>query len=269
MDIELNKIYNMDCIKGLKKIKDESVDLVIVDPPYNVSKENDQRDRTKMNSPIMRRKKAINYDFGEWDNMERQEFLDFTKEWLKECCRVLKKDGTIISFYNKEDISYLGWTAKEYGVRTRTIVSWHKTNPVPSFRKVNYLSSCEFIWIGSKGAYKTFNFKMQKEMHNFYETGNSSGYGESSHPTEKPLELIEHFIEIHTNKDDIVLDCFMGSGTTAVSCQRLKRNYIGFEISKEYCDIAKERLNYVTNSQYSIDIEETKDIIYAQEVMNG
>ena len=237
-----NKIINGDCIEELKKLPDNSVDLILTDPPYNISKLNDNRDRSKMNAPIHRRNSPITMDFGEWDNMERKEFLEFTKIWLKECCRILKKDGSFISFFNKEDISYLGWVAKEFGIRTRVIFSWHKTNPVPSFRKVNYLSACEFIWIGSKGKYKTFNFKQQKEMHNFFETPNKSSYGRTKHPTEKPELLIKHLIEIHSNEGDYILDPFMGSGTTLVVCKELNRNGIGIEISKEYCDIAKERL---------------------------
>jgi len=248
--METNKIYQGDCIELMKQIEDDSIDLVIVDPPYNISKENDNRDRSKLNSPIMRRESPLKYDFGEWDNKTREEFLEFTKTWLKECCRVLKENGTIISFFNKEDISYLGWTSKDYGIRTRTILSWHKTNPVPSFRKVNYLSACEFLWIGSKGKW-TFNFKQQKEMHNFFETANKSSYGETSHPTEKPLSLIKHLIEVHSNKDDLVLDCFIGSGTTALACKQLGRNFIGIEAIKEYIDMANKRL-----SQESL----TKDI---------
>lgn len=243
MALQLNTIYNEDCLETMKRMPDNFVDLIIADPPYNISKLNDQRDRSKLNSPIMRRKKAVNYDFGEWDNMERAEFLEFTDQWLKEVCRVLKDGGTIISFFNKEDISYLGWQAKNYGVRTRTIISWHKTNPVPSFRKVNYLSACEFAWIGSKGEKSwTMNFKQQKEMHNFFETPNKSSYGKTIHPTEKPTALLQWLIEIHSNKGDLVHDPFMGSGTTAVACKNLNRNYIGSEISKEYCQIAENRL---------------------------
>lgn len=238
----INKIYNMDCLEGLKLIDDNSVDLILTDPPYNISQKNENRDRSKLNSPIMRRESPLKYDFGEWDNMEREEFLKFTEDWLKECCRILKDDGAIISFFNKEDISILGWTAKKYGIRTRVIISWHKTNPVPSFRKVNYLSSCEFVWIGSKGKFGVFNFLKQSEMHNFYETPNSSIYRKTLHPTEKPEEIIEWFLKIHTNENSIVLDPFIGSGTTAIMCKQLNRNFIGFEINKEYCDMANKRL---------------------------
>ena len=241
--MEQNKIYCMDSLEFLKKIEDNSVDLVLIDPPYNISKLNDQRDRSNLNSPIMRRKKQLNYDFGDWDNMERNDFLDFTNNWLKQVCKVLKEGGTIISFFNKEDVSYLGWKAKNYDVRTRTIISWHKTNPVPSFRKVNYLSSCEFIWIGSKGKKAwTFNFSLQKKMHNFFETPNGSSYKQTKHPTEKPIKLLKWLIEIHTNPNDTILDCFMGSGTTAIASIQTNRNFIGCDNCQEYVDIANARI---------------------------
>ena len=238
-----NKIIQGDCIAELKKLPDNSVDLVLTDPPYNISKLNDNRDRSKLNSPIHRRSNPIVMDFGEWDNMERKEFLEFTKEWLKECCRVLKDGGTLISFFNKEDISYLGWTTKEFGLRTRVIFTWAKTNPVPSFRKVNYLSATEFIHIGSKGEKSwTFNFKLQKEMKNYMEIPNSSAWKETKHPTEKPVKLIKYLLEIHSNKGDIVLDCFAGSGTTGIACLELDRKFILIEKEKEYIDIILNRL---------------------------
>lgn len=236
-----------DCLEEMKKIADKSIDLVLTDPPYNISKENDNRDRSKLNSPIMRRESPLKYDFGVWDNMKREDFLTFTKNWLKECCRVLKDGGTIISFFNKEDISLLGWEAKKENIRTRTIFTWCKTNPVPSFRKVNYLSATEFIWIGSKGDKSwVCNFKMQKEMKNYFITSNKSAYGETEHPTEKPRSLINHLVEIHSNNEDKVLDCFMGSGTTGVVCKELGRNFIGIEIEPKYFEIAKRRINQVT-----------------------
>jgi len=232
-----------DCLEKMKDIPDGSVDLILTDPPYNISKLNDNRDRSKLNSPIMRRSSPLKYDFGDWDNKTREEFLEFTESWLSECCRILKDGGTIISFFNKEDISFLGWTSKKFGIRTRTIFSWHKTNPVPSFRKVNYLSACEFLWVGSKGKKSwVFNFKKQKEMHNFFESPNKSSYGKTKHPTEKPLSLIKHLIEIHSNENEMVLDCFMGSGTTGVACVNLNRNFIGIELDENYFEIAKNRI---------------------------
>ena len=233
-----------NCIDLLDTISDGSVDLILTDPPYNISIKNNNRDRSNLSSPIMRRNKPVNYDFGSWDNMERQEFLDFTYDWFGKCANKLRDGGTFISFFNKEDISYLSWIGKEFDIRTRTIFTWHKTNPVPSFRKVNYLSSCEFAFIGSKGdGAWTFNFGLQKEMHNFYETPNSSSYKVTEHPTEKPLKFMEHLLNIHSNVGDVVLDPFMGSGTTAVAAKNLNRNFIGFEQDEKYFNIAKSRLD--------------------------
>lgn len=242
----MEKLINGDCFVEMQKLIDEGFqfDLILTDPPYNVSKLNDNRDRSKMGSPIMRRKKPLNYDFGDWDNMERREFLDFTRDWYKLCVELLRDGGTLISFFSKEDVNYLGWMGKDYGMRTRTIFTWHKTNPVPSFRKVNYLSACEYAWIGSKGEKAwTFNFGLQKEMHNFFETPNKSSYGVTKHPTEKPLSLIEHLVKIHSNDEDLVLDCFMGSGTTGVACKNLNRDFIGIELDKEYYQMAYDRIN--------------------------
>ena len=243
-------IYNNDCIEQMESLVNENVevDLILTDPPYNISKKNDNRDRSKMNAPCMRRKKAVNYDFGEWDNMEREEFLEFTEDWFNLSTQLLRDGGTMISFFSKEDVNYLGWLGKAYNMRTRTIFTWHKTNPVPSFRKVNYLSSCEYAWIGSKGEKGwTFNFKQQKEMHNFFETPNKSSYGVTEHPTEKPLSLIRHWIEIHSNPNDTILDCFMGSGTTGVASLELNRKFIGIEQDEKYFQISKNRLKETEN----------------------
>ena len=83
---------------------------------------------------------------------------------------------------------------------------------------------------------------MQKEMKNFIITSNGSGYKETEHPTEKPLSLIKYLIEIHSNPKDLILDCFMGSGTTAVACKQLGRRFIGCDNNKEYIKIANKRL---------------------------
>ena len=245
------KLILGDCIEEMKKIPNESIDLVLTDPPYNLSNKVYREfgvDRSKFRSKIMRRGKPLNFHFGDWDEFEREDFLKFTIKWLTECCRVLKKEGTIISFFNKEDISFLGWEAYKLGIRTRTIFTWAKSNPVPSFRKVNYLSATEFIWIGSKGKWKTFNFKLQKEMSNYLITSNSSAYGETEHTTEKPLRLIKHFIQIHSNKNDVILDPMVGSGTTGCACKELGRNFIGIELNPKYIEMAEKRIQNTQGS---------------------
>ena len=234
-------LFRGDCLDVLRDMP--CVDIIITDPPYNISQKGKILRRENFDSPLIRRSKALNYDFGAWDIKERGEFLRWTNSWLKECCRVLRDGGAILSFFSKEDISYLGWCAKKYGVRTRTIIAWHKTNPVPSFLKVNYLSSCEFIWVGSKGEKAwTFNFGRQKDMHNFFETQNSSGYGETEHPTEKPINLLKELVKIHSNEGDTVADFFMGSGTTGVAAVQMGRKFTGVELDKDYFDAACKRI---------------------------
>lgn len=95
----IGKITCSDCMDILKQLPDKCIDLVLTDPPYNISQKNFCVDRSKAKSAIMRRDKPLNYDFGSWDNMERQEFLDFTKNWLLECIRVLRDGGALISFF--------------------------------------------------------------------------------------------------------------------------------------------------------------------------
>ena len=246
-------IYCGDCLEILPLLEDKSIDLCLTDPPYGISNKVYREygvDRSKFRSKIMRRKKAINFHFGEWDVWKtKEEFLEYTKKWLLGAIGVLKQNGTIISFFNKEDISYLNWEAYKQGIKTRTIFTWHKTNPVPSFRKVNYLSACEFIWIGSKGK-MTFNFGYQKDMHNFFECPQCQGNDRTEHPTQKPLPLIKHFLEIHSKKSDLILDPFLGSGTTLVACKELGRCGIGIEISEEYSKVAVNRLKNTMRSMF-------------------
>ena len=101
----VNQAICGDSLEVMKHFPNESFDLILTDPPYNISKLNDNRDRSKLNSPIMRRESPLKYDFGEWDNKTRDQFLEFTTKWLKECCRVLKDGGTFISFFNILSIS--------------------------------------------------------------------------------------------------------------------------------------------------------------------
>jgi len=237
-----------DCLKVLPKIPDESVDLVVTDPPYNISQENKKITRKYLSSKTHRRDSDIILDFGEWDRMDEVEYKTFTEMWFKEIARILKPKSWFFSFFSKERIGYftdpINGLFKRYGFKTRTVITWCKSNPTPSFRKVNFLSSTEFIVVGSKGRCKIKNFLQQKEMKNYYILPNSSSWQETAHPIEKPTELIKWFIRTGSNQNEIVLDPFLGSGTTMKACLELKRNCIGIEINSEYVEIAKKRLNW-------------------------
>src|SRR3990167_1089287 len=161
--------------------------------------------------------------------------------------RIIKFTGSVILFTRSEYITYAVDSSKKNGFDNKATIIWHKTNPMPQVRKKNYLSSVETIlWVvryNEKKCPFIFNFKTQNEMHNFIEMPLCGGNERTEHPTQKPLKLIKHLLEIHSNPDNLVLDCFAGSGTTAVACKQLGRKFIGCDISQEYVDIANKRLS--------------------------
>ncbi|MDI6732348.1 MAG: site-specific DNA-methyltransferase [Planctomycetota bacterium] len=228
---------------------DESIDLILTDPPYNISQEGKAiyRDIKKYR---WKRRTNIGLDFGEWDRKWKndKEYFDWVALWFKECCRVLKEGAWIYIFFDKQKTGLFDlMLAPANNIKSRCIYVWAKTNPVPSFRKVNWNSATEHIWVGSKGKSKLKNFKHQKYMSNYFLSPNASAYKETEHPTEKPLKLMRHLIEVNSNPGDTIMDIFMGSGTTGVACKELGRNFIGIELSPKYCEIAERRIaNTVT-----------------------
>jgi len=242
--LKINKIHEGDCLELLKKIPDNSIDCVITDPPYMISQKGKSIGRKSLSNKSWKRNMDIKLDFGKWDNFDSEkEFFNFTEKWFKECARVLKPKSWIYIFFDKQKTGYFDlFLSRKYGIKGRTIFAWLKSNPVPSFRKVNWLSASEFIWVGSKGDCKLKNFLQQKEMHNNMTTPNKSAYGETKHPTEKPKKVIRKLVLVNTNEGDLVLDPFIGSGTTAIVCKELKRNFIGIEKEEEYVKMSRERL---------------------------
>lgn len=239
----MNKIICGDALYELRNIPTESIDLIITDPPYNVSTDL-KIDRSRWGKK-QKRKAIINFNYGEWDKKTDDEFYQFTSEWWCECKRVLKKGGSIYIFFTKELISWFHeWRGND--IKTKNIISWIKSNPLPAFNRTNYRSAVEFIYFGQKdGGKATFNFGQQKDMKNWFEYPLVQGKKRTKHPTQKPLELIQKFIEVSSNKGDIVLDPFIGSGTTAVAAKMSDRNYIGIEKNPEYVKITNERINSV------------------------
>ena len=249
----LNEILCGDCLSLMKLIPDNSIDFCFVDPPYNISQEDKKIDRNKIRNKKVRRLMSkrqnkvsqISYDFGKWDNYNSiDEQLEFAEKWLKECYRVLKEDsGQIISFYSKSEISFLESIMTGIGFHVRQTLVYHKINPVPQIFKVGYMSAAEFMtWATmQKGAKHTFNHKLG-QIHNVFTYPLCQGNERTEHPTQKPLKLLEKIISYHSNKGDIILDPFMGVGSTCVAAKELGRNYIGIEKEQKYVDIANRRL---------------------------
>ena len=233
--MELNTIYNMDCLEGMKQMEDNSVDLIVTDPPYNIG---DKNKLTKVGNDFVTNEEA----WGEWDKMDDKEYLTWIEKIMKEFNRVLKERGSCIMFVDKFNITYFRDFGKNLNWHPVNFYALIKRNPVPNLRKNGFTSGFELGIIFNKNKKeRTWNFLRQNLMQNYitYNIGNK----ETTHPTEKPLKAFERLIKIHTNENDLVLDCFMGSGTTALACLKLSRKFIGFELNEEFVNMANKRIS--------------------------
>ena len=239
--LNINKInkyllINNDCFSILKDIPSHSIDLILTDPPYNIAKYSTGNMKFDWRADR-------NNDLAEWDLTElKPELL------VKEFKRILSPKGNIFIFCS---YNILGEYHKVFDpvFDTFQFMVWHKTYPVPNFRKSSFLNSCELIvacW--NKG--HTWNFTSQNDMHNFIESGICMGKerikdenGKAVHPTQKPISVLEKIIKIASDEHDIVLDCFNGVGSTGEAALNLNRRYIGIEIEEKYFDITKNRLS--------------------------
>jgi len=231
----LNQVICGDSLKILTQIPNNSVDLTLTDPPYELDWRQSINFKNRK-TMFHHRKETQKWDIG----IKKLYPLLF-----KELDRIVKYSGSILIFTRSEYITYAVDAAKNNNFDNKCTIVWHKVNPIPQVRKKNYLSSIEMIlWVArfDKKCPFTFNFKTQNEMHNFIEFPLCGGDERWEHPTQKPLKLIEHLLSIHSNENDIVLDPFLGAGTTALACQNLNRKFIGIEINQKYANIAKQRL---------------------------
>lgn len=226
-----------DCLKVLPTLQNESVDLVLTDPPYNIASRNTL---TKRGDKIV-----TTFDsFGLFDNFpNKKDYLEKMFRFIKESYRILKPGGAFVSFAGKEWISLFIQYGESLGFKKRSVIAMVKRNPVPQIRRTCFVSSFELVYYLSKGKPKTFHFLGQKEMRDVFVV-DTGFFKKTNHPTEKQLNIIEWFLKILTDKGDVVLDPFLGSGTTMEACLRLKRSCIGIEINPEYVKMTKKRLNW-------------------------
>ncbi|MGM0218737.1 DNA-methyltransferase [Enterococcus sp. AZ126] len=241
------EIINGDAMTEIKKLSDDSINLIIADPPYNLSKDYIS---TK-------------------DNMEFNEYINFSKAWLSEVKRVLKPNGTMYIFMGFRFISYLySIMEQDLDLHFNSWITWHYTQGIGKTK--GFSPRHDDILMFTKTEKFQFNIDDIRVPQKFYRSRNNmrganpgnvwkyshvhySNPNRQPHPTQKPEGLIERMILASSNENDIVLDPFLGSGTTARVCQQLNRRCIGFEVEKEYTDMTKERLSSVFNGFDSID----------------
>ena len=238
----LGELYCTDALEFLKTLPDESIDLILTDPPYNVSR----NDKIVRNGGKFGKAKDIALDFGKWDRgvVKWQDFID-------DFVRVLKPTGVLVMFYDKLEIGCIGkYLRDEHGFQVRHIGAWVKSNPAPQARKVKWQNGLEFFLIATKnkGSGHHYNYQLGQSPDYFVHSVSFK----HSHPTQKPEALIEWIMKYWSFEGDLVLDPFLGSGTTAVVAERLNRRWIGVEINEEYCEIARHRIKVVA-SQATLD----------------
>ena len=259
-------IKNEEGIQYLSSIPDNSVDLVLTDPPYIISKESgmnkhfnfvqeteqnglknikteevweqykkdkniandDKKENYMKYGTIYGKKYCVKTDYGEWDS----EFTtDVLETFIQQFYKKLRKGGTMIMFFDIWKITTLKELMEKHKFKQIRFIEWIKTNPQPLNSKTNYLTNCrEIALLGVKGGKPTFNSKYDNAIYQFPLQGGKDRF----HPTQKSIQLFEELIKKHSNEGDVIMDTFLGGGTTAIACKNTQRKFKGCEISKEY-----------------------------------
>lgn len=231
--IKENEIYLKDCMKGMKKIDSGSIDLILTDPPYNVSKDT----KIVRNGGKYGKAKAMDLNFGEWDKnvIVWNDYIDIFVDLLTD-------NGVLIMWYDKLWLGCIGrYLQDEHGFQLRNMGTWVKSNPAPQARKVKWQNGTEMFIVATKnkGTGHHYNYSLGQSPDYFIHSVSFPHL----HPTQKPLEITKWQLKYWSFEKDLVLDPFLGSGTTTVASKQLGRRYIGFEKEEKYFNISKKRLS--------------------------
>lgn len=221
-------LHKDNCLDIMDKMIEEGikVDAIITDPPYMIAKKNNFH--TMGRSGI---------DFGEWDKN-----VDLFS-WLDRIPKLLNKDGSVVIFNDWKNLGDIARYCESLGLEIKDFLRWEKSNPMPRNRDRRYITDYECaIWLVNKKAKWVFNRLDEKYQRPKFTHGVVGGKEKTCHTTQKPVSLMEEIIKIHTNEGDVILDCFMGSGSTGVACMNTGRRFIGIELNEDYFDIAKNRI---------------------------
>jgi site-specific DNA-methyltransferase (adenine-specific) len=305
------KSLNGNMLEQASEINDDSIDLLLTDPPYNISEDGAQpvwidKETGKNKTTIHNQKFSESFEHN-WDDVAHDEFLSQIDSWANLWFKKIRKGGTFAIFISDQYVSYL-WTAMENaGFEPKRVWTWKKPAAVPFNRQVNPVSACEYVLFGIKpGGKRTFNadcregsiveryasadkissivYKMVKDSKGSLDLDTvfaeakkeaskmlkdrkktdagliqcvipntitySGGLGKHKiHPTQKPVELLEYFVELLSNENDTVLDTFAGSGATGVACYNLKRDCILIERDTVMFQKMQDRINEIIKSK--------------------
>lgn len=243
-----NVLFQGDTLEVLRSFEDDTFHATITDPPYNIASG---------------KKKGLGWAFSshvtmaeQWDSYTPSEYEAWTAAWLAEVCRVTKENGNIFIFGSYHNIYTIGAIATRMDLRIINSIIWTKPNAQPNITCRMFTESTEqVIWICNNSVKKakkwTYNYQHMKElnggkqMRNYWDIPitpmRERKHGK--HPSQKPLKVMERLVLAGTQKDDRVLDCFAGSGSTLLACDRLERQWVGIERDPEYLKIAHDRVD--------------------------
>lgn len=242
------KLVLADAFEYLKSLPDKSIDVIATDPPYFLS-----------NGGISNSGgKQVSVNKGEWDEKGDMDVEAFYNKVLEESYRVLKDDGTLWIFGSMHNIYIIGYLLPKVGFKILNNITWQKSNPAPNLSKRMFTHSTETIlWAKKKDGKQLFNYDHMRELNNHKQmkdvwttstiTKSEKRFGK--HPTQKPLAVMIRLLEASTNNKSLVLDPFVGSGTTAVAGKFLNIRVIGVDSEEGFLDIAKHRIEDFQNEK--------------------
>lgn len=271
MNDVLDKIILSDCVEGMRSLPNKSVDLVIADPPYNLSKGNHLKwdNSVKLDGFGGNWKKVME----DWDNMTLADYWSFTEAWLQQVQRVLKPTGSLWVYGTYHNIGIINVIMQKLGIEILNEIIWYKRNSFPNLAGRRFTASHEnLLWahVGKKRQYY-FNYKLMKsmkfpedllkndgkQMRTVWDIPNNKEKVEikfGKHPTQKPVRLCERLILATSKPNNIVLIPFCGAGSECVAAKALKRNFISYEIDNKYREIALKRLDHIDNELKLFDL---------------
>ena len=263
----VNVILNEDCIAGMAKLPDNCVDLIVADPPYNLSKGG----AWKWDNSIKLEGMGGNWNkvMQNWDDMPFEEYMQFTELWLMQAQRVLKPTGSMWIFGTYHNIGIINVICQKLGIEIINEVIWYKRNAFPNLSGRRLTASHETIlWCNKGGKKREYYFDYEfskkgvfpgdelkaagKQMRTVWDIPNNKKREESKHgkhPTQKPLRVLDRMIRLSSKKGDLVMTPFSGSGSECVAAKITERKYLGFETDKEYFDMSIIRLSDIEPSK--------------------
>ena len=223
MDFRLNKIHHTDCLEFMKQVPNNYFDLIVTDPPYKVITGGRNAGKGQPSGILAKNKQLMRK-------------IPELSDWLPDVYRILKDNSHVYIMVNLLNLKEMMEEVEKVGFYIHNLLVWEKANVTPNRW---YMKNCEYVIFAKKGRAKQINNCGSKTVHKF-KTNKTT-----SHPTEKPVELIKFYIGNSISDDGLVFDPFMGSGTTAIACKNMGIEWCGCELEDDYIEIANKRLEQV------------------------